>query len=56
MRSASDEIMRMEEGRLMNEQQQEEAIFEAMVAYMKQQIKIAQKIMEEDLYPCNCNR
>jgi hypothetical protein len=54
LRSESDEISRMEEGLL--EQQQEVANFEAMVAYMRQQVQLAQQMMEDELTPCDCCR
>lgn len=51
LRSESEEISRMEEGLL---EQQEVANFEAMVAYMRQQVQLAQQIMESELTPCDC--
>jgi len=54
LRSESEEISRMEEGLL--EQQQEEANFAAMVAYMRQQVQLAQQMMEDELTPCDCCR
>jgi hypothetical protein len=48
LRSESDEISRMEEGLL------EEANFAAMVAYMRQQVHLAQQMMEDELTPCDC--
>jgi hypothetical protein len=54
LRSESDEISRMEEGLL--EQQQEEANFAAMVAYMRQQVQLAQQMMEDELTLCDCCR
>jgi len=53
LRSESDEISRMEEGLL---EQQEVANFEAMVAYMRQQVQLAQQMMEDELTPCDCCR
>jgi hypothetical protein len=50
LRSESDEISRMEEGL------QEVANFEAMVAYMRQQVQLAQQMMEDELTPCDCCR
>ena len=54
MRSESYEISRMEEGaQVFNE---EEATFGAMVAYMREQVALAQQMMAEadELYPCDC--
>jgi len=57
LRSESDEISRMEEGLLeQQEQQQEEANFAAMVAYMRQQVDLAQQMMEDELTLCDCCR
>jgi hypothetical protein len=53
MRGESDEISRMEEGLL---EQQEVANFAAMVAYMRQQVQLAQQMMEDELTPCDCCR
>jgi hypothetical protein len=35
---------------------QEEANFAAMVAYMRQQVHLAQQMMEDELTPCDCCR
>jgi hypothetical protein len=54
MRSESYEISRMEEGaQVFN---QEEANFGAMVAYMREQVALAQQMMADadELYPCDC--
>jgi hypothetical protein len=56
MRSEFDALSRMEEGLLTNEMQQEENNFAEMVAYMKQQVALAQQIMENELTPCDCCR
>jgi hypothetical protein len=54
VRSDSYEISRMEEGaQVFN---QEEANFGAMVAYMKEQVALAQLMMADELYPCDCCR
>jgi hypothetical protein len=51
-RSDSYEISRMEEGvQVFN---QEEANFAAMVAYMKEQVVLAQQMMPDELYVCDC--
>ena len=59
-RSDSDSISKMEEGLLLSEEAIEQAIeetnFEAMVAYMRQQIAIAQKMEADELYACECCR
>jgi hypothetical protein len=52
VRSDSYEISRMEEGaQVFN---QEEANFAAMVAYMKEQVAVAQQMMADELYVCDC--
>jgi len=54
MRSESYEISRMEEGaQVFN---QEEINFAAMVAYMKEQVALAEQLAAEadELYPCDC--
>jgi len=57
LRSESEEISRMEEGLLaQQEEQQEVANFEAMVAYMRQQVYLAQQMMEDELTLCDCCR
>ena len=48
VRSDSYEITRMEEGL------QEEANFDAMIEYMRQQVELAQQMANEELYPCDC--
>jgi hypothetical protein len=48
VRSDSYEITRMEEGL------QEEANFDAMIDYMRQQVDLAQQMANEELYPCDC--
>jgi hypothetical protein len=54
VRSDSYEISRMEEGaQVFN---QEEINFAAMVAYMKEQVALAQQMTEDELYPCDCCR
>jgi hypothetical protein len=35
---------------------QEEANFAAMIAYMRQQVQLAQQMMEDELTPCDCCR
>jgi len=55
MRSESYEISRMEEGaQVFN---QEEINFAAMVAYMKEQVALAEQLAAEadELYPCDCH-
>lgn len=39
-----------------NEEANEEANFAAMVAYMRQQVQLAQQMMEDELAPCECCR
>jgi hypothetical protein len=39
-----------------NEEAKEEANFAAMVAYMKEQVALAQQMMEDELAPCECCR
>ena len=39
-----------------NEEANEEANFAAMVAYMKEQVALAQQMMEDELAPCECCR
>jgi hypothetical protein len=54
VRTDSYEISRMEEGaQVFN---QEEINFAAMVAYMKEQVVLAQQMTEDELYPCDCCR
>lgn len=38
------------------EQDRETAIFESMVAYMKEQLEIAQAMIDDELYPCDCHK
>ena len=38
------------------EKAQEEANFAEMVAYMKEQVELAEQIMEHELCPCDCNK
>ena len=49
MRSEFDTLSRMEEGLLDNEMQQEENNFAAMVAYMKQQMALAQQMITDEM-------
>jgi hypothetical protein len=64
LRSDSDEILRMEEGLLKQEEDnftamvaymQEQDNFAAMVDYMRQQVELAKKLMNDALYGCDCN-
>ena len=48
------EISRMEEGLVEVERLAEEANFDAMIAYMTQQVHLAQQLAEDELYPCDC--
>jgi len=42
--------------KIVTEEEQETAIFESMVAYMRQQLELAQAMLEADeLYPCDCH-
>jgi len=38
------------------QQAEEEANFAAMVAYMREQVELAEQIMEHELCPCDCNK
>jgi len=48
------EISRMEEGLDEVERLDEEAKFAAMIAYMKEQVALAQQMMADELYVCDC--
>jgi hypothetical protein len=54
MRSEFDALSRMEEGLLTSEIQQEENNFAAMLAYMKEQVALAEKMFVDELTPCDC--
>jgi hypothetical protein len=51
-----DEDAEKQPNKRAKEQDRETAIFESMVAYMKEQLELAQAMIDDELYPCDCHK